>query len=315
MDLPESKQFHLEALTTLRNQLQSSQDRVSRAQQQIMLLQSTMGGTNSTVDLDADSPGATSSPEEAQLQKLEAHLADLRGRYGPSHPDVRKTQNEIDQLKTKIAAEQKVATAATETPRPTRHVTRNPVVVAQINQLQQEIDEQTKLQKPLENQMAFHSSKLEREPVFEQQMAGLMRDYDSLRAHYNHLLDKKLSADMYTSLVTHEQGEKFVILDPAIAPTQPFGPNRFLYGLGALLGGLMAGVGLAVVMEMMDPSVRNEQEAADILGKGVIVTIPIIVTASQRRALQLRAAGALTLTIVSSGVVGLMISYVMKRMA
>jgi|HubBroStandDraft_2_1064218.scaffolds.fasta_scaffold10303_3 succinoglycan biosynthesis transport protein ExoP len=315
MDLPESKQFHVEALTTLRNQLQASQDRVNRDQQQMILLQSTMGSANTTVDLDADSQGATTSPEDAQLQKLETRLSDLRGRYGPSHPDVRKTQNELDQLKAKIAAQQKAAPAAPEIPRPAKHVNRNPVVTAQINQLQQDIDEQTKLQKPIEEQIAFHSSKLEREPVFEQQMAGLMRDYDTLRAHYNHLLDKKLSADMYTSLVTHEQGERFVILDTAVVPVKPYGPNRFMYGLAALLGGLFAGTGLAFVMEMVDPSVRNEQEATDILGAGVVVSIPIIKTPSQIRASRLRAAGALTVTVASAAVLGLIVSYVLRRMA
>ena len=39
MDLPESKQFHLEALSTLRAQLRQSQDRVAYDQQQISVLQ------------------------------------------------------------------------------------------------------------------------------------------------------------------------------------------------------------------------------------------------------------------------------------
>jgi polysaccharide chain length determinant protein (PEP-CTERM system associated) len=315
MDLPESKQFHLEALTTLRNQLQACQDRVARDQQEKMILQSSMGNTNSTVDLDADSASALSSPDEAQLQKMETHLDDLRGRYGASHPDVRKAQREIEQLKAKIATEQKETPAPVEAPRAAHHTNSNPVVTAQINQLDQEIEEQTKLQKPLEVQIAFHSSKLEREPVFEQQMAGLMRDYDTLRGHYNHLLDKKLSADMYTSLVTHEQGERFEILDPAVVPKQPFGPNRFIYGLVALLGGLLGGAGLAFVMEMADPSVRNEQEATDILGKGVVVGIPTIITPRRARSMKIRAVGAVALTAVSAGVFGLAISYVLRRMA
>src|SRR5580704_5630324 len=81
MDLPESKQFHLEALTGLRAQLQNSQDRISRAQQDKLYLQSMMGATNPTVDLDSDSPGAISSPGQAQAQRLEARIAELRGRY------------------------------------------------------------------------------------------------------------------------------------------------------------------------------------------------------------------------------------------
>jgi hypothetical protein len=142
-----------------------------------------------------------------------------------------------------------------------------------------------------------------------------MRDYDTLRAHYNHLLDKKLSADMYTSLVTHEQGERFEILDPAIVPSKPYGPNRFVYALAALLGGLVAGIGLAIVMEMTDPSVRNEHEAADILGAGVVVSIPIIFTPPQTRTMRLRAIGVIAITISSAAVLGLIVSYILRRMA
>jgi succinoglycan biosynthesis transport protein ExoP len=314
MDLPESKQYHLEALTNLRNQLQASQDRVNRDQQQKVYLQSMMASANPTVDLDADSAG-TSSPEEAQAQKLETRLAELRGRYGPGHPDVRKAQHELDQLRAKIAADQKSATPAVQAPRPTRRDNHNPVVEAQINKLDQEIQDQTKLQKQLEDQIGFHSSKLEREPIFEQQMAGLMRDYDTLRGHYNRLLDKKLSADMYTALVTRQEGEKFVVLDSAVVPTRPFGPNRFLYGLAALLGGLIAGLGLAVVAEMTDPAVRDEQEATNILGISIVAAIPIIETAQRTRSERIRAATAMAATIVSASALGFVISQVIRRLA
>jgi uncharacterized protein involved in exopolysaccharide biosynthesis len=270
MDLPESKQFHLEALAGLRNQLQASQDRVNRDQQEKVYLQSMLASTNPTIDLDAESGGPSSSPEEVQMQKVESHLSELRARYGASHPDVRKAQNELDRLKAKIAADQKANPAPAEAPRPARRTVHNPVVDAQVNKLTQEIQDQAKVQKQIEDQISFHSSKLEREPIFEQQIAGLMRDYDTIRAHYNHLLDKKLSADMYTALVTHEEGEKFVILDPAPVPAKPFAPNRFLYCVTALLGGFLAGVGIAVVVEMMDPTVRSEHEAVDILGKSVM---------------------------------------------
>jgi polysaccharide chain length determinant protein (PEP-CTERM system associated) len=316
MDLPESKQFHLEALTSLRNQLQSSQDRVSRDQQEKVYLQSMMASTNPTVDLDADSTGGGgSSPEEAQLQKAESRLAELRGRYGPGHPDVRKAQNEIDQLKAKIAQTEKSTPAPIEAPRATHKTVHNPVIEAQINKLDQEIQEQTKAQKPMEEQMAFHSSKLEREPIFEQQIAGLMRDYDTLRGHYNRLLDKKLSADMYTSLVSREEGEKFEVLDHANVPSVPFGPNRFVLCLTGLLAGLVAGTAAAVVKEMTDPTVRNEHEAANILGKSVMAGIPIISTRHQERIGQARLTGALAATIVSAAAVGYFLAYVMERLA
>jgi succinoglycan biosynthesis transport protein ExoP len=318
MDLPESKQFHLEALTTLRAQLQNSQDRVNRAQQERIYLQSMTVAANPTVDLDANSPTAASSAEQAQVQKLEARLVELRGRYGAGHPDVRKVQKGLDQLEAKIAEQQKnaPAPAQVEAPKPApRRAAHNPVAEAQLSKIEQEIQEQTAAQKQLEEQISFHSSKLEREPIFEQQMAGLMRDYDTLRAHYNHLLDKKLSADMYTALVSRQEGERFIILDSAQVPSKPFGPNRFLYCLIGFLGGIFAGIGLAVVVEMTDPTVRDEREAATILGKSVMAGIPLIVTDSQAFVKRMRTTGAMAITVICSSGVGLLVSYFMKRAA
>lgn len=313
-ELPESKQFHLEALTTLRTQLLASQDRVNRAQQDKVYLQSMMGKTNTTVDLDADATGAA-SPDEAEAQKLETHLAELRSRYGAAYPDVRKAQNELDKLKAKIAEQKKNAPATPEPPRTGHQATRNPVVEAQLTKIDEDIQEQTKVQKTLQEQIDFHSSKLEREPIFEQQLAALMRDYDMLRTHYNRLLDKKLTADMYSALVNRQEAERFEVLDSAPVPTQPFGPNRFLYCLTALVGGLFAGIGLMILREITDQSIREEREAASILDKGVLGGIPLIVSDQQVRRHRLFATVAVAMTVFVSSGLGVAVSYFMKRLA
>lgn len=315
MDLPESKQYHLETLTNLRGQLQASQDRVNRAQQDRIYLQSMTAKANPTVDLDADAMGAA-SPEEAEAQKLESHLAELRARYGPAYPDVRKAQSELDKLKAKIAQQQKNSLPPTVAPaHAPRQTTHNPVVEAQLAKLDDDIQEQTKLQKSLQEQIDFHSSKLEREPIFEQQMATLMRDYDMLRTHYNRLLDKKLSADMYSALVNREEAERFVILDSAPVPAQPFGPNRFLYCLTGLIGGLFTGIGLMILREITDQSIRDEREAASILDKGVLAGIPLIVSTHQARKRQILATCGVAATVMLSSGLGLTVSYVMKWLA
>jgi len=312
MDLPESKQFHLEALTNLRTQLQASQDRVNRGQQDKIYLQSMMGKTNPTVDLDADAAGAA-SPDEAEAQRLESRLAELRGRYGAAYPDVRKAQSELEKLKAKIAEQQKNAAPTGPAPaRTVRQTTRNPVVEAQLNKIDEDVQEQTRVQKQLQEQINFHSSKLEREPIFEQQLAALMRDYDTLRTHYNRLLDKKLSADMYSALVNREEGERFIILDSAPVPTQPFGPNRFLYCLTSLIGGLFAGIGLMILREITDQSIREESEAALILDRGVLAGIPLIVSTRQRRKQQMVALLSVATTILFSSGLGFAASYCIK---
>jgi len=316
MDLPESKQFHLEALNNLRTQVAASQDRVSRAQQDKMMLQS-MSAPPMTVDLDTGGGGASahSLPLQSQIQKLEAHLSELQTRYGPNFPDVRKSLAELDRLKKKAAAEEAQAPPPPQVESivlpPKR---RNPVLEGQLQKLNQEIEDQTKLQASLQQQIDFHVSKLERVPIFEQQIAGLMRDYDSLRTHYQSLQDKKLSAQMASELEARQKGERFIILDTAPVPDRPFGPNRLLISLASLIAGLAVGIGLAVGLEMLDQTVRSEHEAAHLLGLPVLAGIPQIYTKAEMRSRGMRFFLAALLAAPLSSGLGLLVSVLMKKL-
>lgn len=305
LDLPDSKQYHLEALTTLRAQLRASEDKVERAQQEKLYLQSLATSTAPTVDLDAT--GARTSPYQTQIQKLESTLSELRARYGPSHPDVRKAQAELDDLRKKAAVAQ-----ASEPPQqavaPVKRVIKNPVIEAQLQKLNDTIQSETANQAQLNEQINVHVSKLERVPIFEQKIAGLMRDYDSLQAHYASLNDKKLSADMANNLEDRQKGERFVILDSAQVPDQPTAPNRLLLSLAALFGGIAGGAGLATLREFSDQSVRTEREASTILRKPVLASVPVISNPAEQRKLKLRFAGALVATIVCSLALGFAVS-------
>jgi polysaccharide chain length determinant protein (PEP-CTERM system associated) len=305
MDLPESKGYHLETLNNLRMQLEASQDRVNRAQQNKVLLQS-MSLPPPTVDLDAGMTGASRlSTQQKEIEKLEARLAELLSRYGPSFPDVRKTQNELDRLRKKAATEEAqtpqvtAVDSAVAAPTPKR---KNPVIEAQANKLDDEIQEQIALQASLQKQIDFHMSKLERVPVFEQQIAGQLRDYDSLRGHYQSLLDKKLQAQMAAQLEARQQSERFEILDLARVPSQPSSPNRPLISIAGLLVGLFGGLALALVFEMMDPSVRGDVEAAQLFGHPVLGEIPQLYSPKQLRADKIRfAVSAIAIAALGSG--------------
>jgi succinoglycan biosynthesis transport protein ExoP len=312
-DLPESKQFHLEALNNLRTQLAASEDRVRQAKQDKIMIESMMNTNHPTVDVDGGS-ATSASPYASQIAKLESHLAELRSQYGPNFPDVRKAQADLDRLKKKEAANKTEAPAPVQVeavaPSPS---TKNPVIAAQLEKLNQEIDEQTKLQDPLQQQIDFHVSKLARVPIFEQQIAGLMRDYDSLRSHYQSLLDKKLSAQMASELEIRQKGERFVILDPAPVPGRPFGPNRVLIAFAGLMMGLVGGVGLAIAIEMMNQTVRSEHEATELLGLPVLAGVPQMYTAAQVRSRRIAFVMKAILTASFASGLGVLISVVTRK--
>jgi succinoglycan biosynthesis transport protein ExoP len=307
MDLPESKQYHLEAMNSLRDQLRNSQDQVNRDRQSKIYIQSMAGMSTQTIDLDQEG-GASKPPNQSQLQKLEMQLKDMQVRYGPNYPDVRKLRNDINQLKAKAENEKE----GTDVPDPQlsvqSHQAHNPVVEAEVNKLDQDIEDQTKVQAELEKQIQYHVGKLQQVPVFEQQIAGLMRDYDTLRNHYNQLQAKKLDAVMAGELETHQAGERFEVLDAAATPDGPAGPKRGMMMVGGLFFGLLCGVGVAFLVEVSDESVRHEREAAHIFGKPVLAAIPKI-TSNKEHALALWRVASLTAgTAIAAVAVGMVVS-------
>lgn len=314
LDLPESKQYHLEALTTLRSQLQASQDRVNQAQQQKVYLQSMMATQAPTVDL--DSGGADSTPE---VQKLEAQLSALRTRYGDKHPDVRKMEAELHDLK---AARKAAAQARLDAPpaiqtsgSPAHKRPRNPVLSAQIEKLDEQIEKERTSQQELQQQIAFHVNKLEKIPAFEQRIAGMMWDYDSLRAHYSELESKKLSADMASALETRDQGERFVVLDRAVVPTHPYAPKRLLLSGAGSLFGLLFGLGFAVLLEVVTDTVSARADVLKLLGETpILAEVPRIRTSSETLTQRLRLGGAFLATATGSVLVGLALSFLVAKL-
>ena len=314
--MPESKQYHVEALSSLRAQVQTIQDKIQQDNREKNILQSMMisgGGDAPTIDINGDADGR--GPYQAQIQKLESKLSELRLRYGPGHPDVRRTQNELERLKTKAASEAAAAAASgqTDTQKPAiqegrQQKRRNPVVQAQIEKLDEDIALQTRAVAPLQARMDMHEARLGQMPAFEQQISRMQQDYDILRSQYTSLLEKEKAAEISHALEVHQKAEKFEILDPATTPAKPAAPNRLLISLAGLFGGLVGGIALAALTEMNDESVRTENEAARIFGKPVLSGIPLVITREEHHLSNLRALAMVLGTVVGSAALGLIFS-------
>jgi polysaccharide biosynthesis transport protein len=170
------------------------------------------------------------------------------------------------------------------------------------------VADQTRVQAEFEKQIQYHLEKVQQVPVFEQQMAGVMRDYDTIRNHYNQLQAKRLDTEMASELETHEAAERFEVLDPAITPEGPAGPKRGLMIAGGLFFGLLCGIGVAFLVEICDESVRHEREAAQIFGKQVLAGIPKITSGRERAKSRWILAGLTVGTTATAILLGVVVS-------
>lgn len=64
------------------------------------------------------------------------------------------------------------------------------------------------------------------------------------------------------------------VIDEAVAPDAPSGPNRVLYIAVALMAGLFVAVAIVVLIDMLDTRVRSAEDVEELLGVPVVGRIP-----------------------------------------
>lgn len=301
-ELPQSESYHVQAISSLQLEMRGQMDAIDREQQQKVLLQTQMAETPRVVNLDSNV-----SPEvqalDILLQKEEMQLSNLRQRYGPDFPDVVKVTMEIQDLQGKISAAKKASAGATKTDKgDSSGAPANPVLTSEIAELNKSVKKHEERIAGIKQEIAFHQSKLEAIPIFQQKMDSVMRDYDVARDEYMRLLSLKFNADMSADLEARQKGERFVILDAARVPVLPDSPDRPLIDLAGLGVGLVSGLATAVGLELVDPTVKTEREILAELGGKIFGEVPWLATTRERRLLFFRAilAGLASLTLAAA---------------
>ncbi len=81
-------------------------------------------------------------------------------------------------------------------------------------------------------------------------------------------------ARVTADLATQQAPERIKIIDRAIEPTAPTKPMALLFTLAGVFGGLFLGIGLAVLLELLDGTPRRIRETEKLAGVPVLARIP-----------------------------------------
>jgi polysaccharide chain length determinant protein (PEP-CTERM system associated) len=282
-ELPDDEQTNLNLLTGLTSQLDASTQALGRAQQDKSFNESLL--SQQVAAWQSSQTGRNPDTLEQQLIALQAHLTALQSSYTDDYPDVIKAKNDIAALEKKIAE--------SETPGKASATTKGPKIStepAQIQQLRAQlhnddlmITAKTKEQEQIRKQIDLYQVRVQSSPAVEQQYKELTRGYQTALESYNDLQKKLDDSQQAVNLERKQEGEQFVVLDPANLPDKPSFPNRPLFAAGGFGGGLALGLGIAFFLEMKDSSFKTERDVEFALHLPVLAMVPEIVPQSTKK--------------------------------
>jgi polysaccharide chain length determinant protein (PEP-CTERM system associated) len=297
-ELSQQLQANLITFENLNSQLQLNNDNQNRAAERRETLTALLAEAES-------SPPALGAPagaetRAARMARLRQELAGARTRFTDEHPTVAR-------LKAQLAATER---EPTDSPGdegaaaiPSSPYTRR--VLEAIKALESEVKGLKTHEQRLRASIAVYQTRLENTPKRDHEFQALSREYESAKQLYESLGKRHEEAQLAESMEQRQKGERFRILDPAVASQTPTAPNRprlFLVSLVLCVG---LGGGALVLAEMLDTSFHSVNELRAFTSVPVLVSIHRIVTEADRQRRQRRfrmaAAGAVLGLVLIAG--------------
>jgi len=284
-ELPEQSDTNLKIVDSMQSKLQINMEAIDKAEQRRLAVEAQMQ-TAQTADRDRERPAAASPVHTpaARLEQARGELAALLTQYTERHPEVIRKRAEIAALEKE---EEKAALAPPPPPPPAAPVTTrqdDPVLRAELKGIDMEVATLKREREQILSQIGTLQGRLANVPQVEQQLLSLTRDYDNIQKSYESLLGKRIDARLAENLEKSRQGEQFTILERAMPPAVPSGPNMPLILGGGLLIGLALGTGLALLRERIDQTYTDGDSLQSAFpGVPVLAVIPTL-TPSDRAA-------------------------------
>lgn len=214
------------------------------------------------------SPAAGGSLQ-TQLNAQQALLDEMRQRYSADHPDVKRQERAIADLRERIARGERGDPA----------VPLNPVVT----QLQTQLagnDNQTAAVMARREEVRLRLQQLESRiatsPQVEKEYQALTRDLGLARERYDELLKRKMDEEFAAAASLAGSGDEFRLARMPLLPAAPSKPSRAaIVILGVMLAGVLA-VGVALLAEALDQTVRGTRDVARLLDASPLAIVPEI---------------------------------------
>jgi uncharacterized protein involved in exopolysaccharide biosynthesis len=191
---------------------------------------------------------AAIAPLRQQEEQLNTALHDVRTKYLPDHPEVKRISAEYEQTRSsRLAEEQRL-----------RHQMRtgSPELIA----LDGEIGRTQSLVDSLRQRQSDVRRRVGETAQNGQQLGRMQADHDAIRAKLDTVRSRLRDAELALGLEKELAGLRYELVEGALLPAAPVFPNRPTLALGGILLALALGLGFGFLLDRADSRIYAPAE-------------------------------------------------------
>jgi uncharacterized protein involved in exopolysaccharide biosynthesis len=250
-------------------------------------------------------------PLEEQIREAQSKLKDLLARYSEAHPDVARQRRMLDDL---LAAAARSESEEREvSPSASAEVLRSEEYIALDDEAQELRHELAALKGDEENlrkEIAKYERRIQAVSRIQPQLTNLTAERDRLWQNYRELEREAGQARDSQFVEESLRGERFEVARWAGVPDKPVAPKPIPVAGLAVIAGCMLFVGPVLARRGLNPLVSSESGLRALSDVPVLVSLPRVITAENRREKSRRFAKNVGLSLVSAAVLVMVVFHV-----
>jgi uncharacterized protein involved in exopolysaccharide biosynthesis len=281
--LPADADYNLKILAGLNSQLDANTQMLGRAQQDKSFAETLLSQESDALKASRVSPNLPSLRE--QLVQLQNQLVELQSRYTDDHPDVQKTKHDIAQAEQALKSLGDKADSVESAPSDPEKTEPDGILRLrrQVHDDESAIGRAMTEQAHIKESIGTYQQRLALSPDVEEEYKQLTRDNETAHLLYDSLLQDKSKAEMQAEMEREQQGEQLKLLEGANFPESASFPILWMFAVGGLAFGLFVGIGLALLVDLRDKSLRNERDVMASLDLPMLASLPWVPYREQKR--------------------------------
>lgn len=226
-----------------------------------------------------------SSALDGRISALQSQLDNLRLRYTDVHPEITRTKQLITRLQDQKKQEEDALKSQSQS-QSAGIKAQNPIY----QQLSVAIAEADANQASLKARVMQIQKKrgellgsVDRIPQIEAEYTQLTRDYGVYQKNYADLLARRETATLSGEVESKTDVVDFRVIDPPRVPNEPAWPNRPLLVSVVPFGGIGVGLGVALLLGLLRPTVEGRRQLRELTSFPVLGMVTMIETDQRRR--------------------------------